>query len=250
MNHEEFLKDQLLKLLQKHFGEGIVMSELNFVIIPSDVDNEKARNSRDDLINKWILPTTTDIKLALNETVNVLSFGEALMPLWVRVKKQEEKVFLLNISRRFRKLRDIREYHKGNEFMPFIYDDHMSLAYSEETERNGLIRKLLWRFNLNETEKETFIKRPLTRVEINTFFIDHFKGYIYFPPDYNHRKPGEKGYNKLAIRRESENEFSLIDDIETSEQKSLKTFVNIEAAVEYYLDKEKNNIIDGIKIEG
>lgn len=140
MNNKIFFKEQLLRTLNNSLVEQIFLDNMTFVILPSDDDNEKPKNTWDEIINWWVLPTSTDVKLSLDQVVETLTSRQALLPLWIKVKQQSKDLILLNISRRFRRLKDIKEFHKDNENMPFIFDNSIEFEFTNEIQKIGLTR--------------------------------------------------------------------------------------------------------------
>lgn len=247
MNTTNFLKNQILQTLENNLGRQIKIDNLKFVILPSNADNEQIKNTWDEIMNWWVLPTKTEVKLTIDQIVEILTPKQGLFPLWIKLKSQNEELILLNISRRFRKIKDIKEFHKKNETMPCIFDNSLDLSFTDENVRSGLIRKLLWYFELDEEEKQIFEKIPLTFNDIKYFFDNHFKNYIYFPPDYNSRKPNTKSYRKWVIRKDVE--FSIIDNIGAINETTLLTTKDLNIILHYYFDKEMNYKIDNLIIK-
>lgn len=130
MDRTVFFKNQLLKTLDKNLPEQGKFENLKFVIIPSDAPREKPKTNWDEIINWWVLPSNTGIKLSLDQTIEVLGSRQGLMPLWIKLKLQHETLILLHISRRFRKLDDIKLFHQDNETMPFIFDQSLDLIFT------------------------------------------------------------------------------------------------------------------------
>ncbi|MDY3530322.1 hypothetical protein PG593_11130 [Riemerella anatipestifer] len=246
MENKVFFKEQLLSTLNNSLGGQVLSANMTFVILPSNADNEKPKNTWDEIINWWVLPTSTELKLSLDQVLETLTSRQGLLPLWIKVKHQSEDLIILNISRRFRKLKDIKEFHKDNQNMPFILDNSIEYEFTSEIQKIGLTRKLLWNFELTEQEKRFFEKAPLTFADIRQFAENHFDNYNYFPPDYNHRKPDTKRYSKLVIKKDTE--FSILENIGTTNEKSILTTTDIDKILDTYLNKEMNYRIDNLTI--
>lgn len=247
MDNKIFFKEQLLRTLNNSLVGQVFLKNMTFVILPSNADNEKPKNTWDEIINWWVLPTSTEVKLSLDQVLDTLTSRQGLLPLWIKVKLQSEDLILLNISRRFRRVKDIKEFHKDNENMPFVFDNTIDIEFTNEIHKIGLTRKLLWNFELTEPEKILFEKYPLTFSDIRQFAENHFKSYIYFPPDYNHRKTDTKRYSKLVIKKDTE--FSILENIGTTNEKNILTTTDIDKILDTYLDKEMNYRIDNLTIK-
>ncbi len=247
MDNEIFFKNQLFKTLDDNLVGQVFLEKMSFVILPCNVTIEVPKNTWDQIINWWVLPTSTEIKLSIDQVVETLISRQGLLPLWIKVKQQSDDLILLNISRRFRKLNDIKEFHKDNENLPFIFDNFINFEFTNEIQKIGLTRKLLWNFELTEQEKRFFEKYPLTFTDIRQFIENHFKSYRYFPPNYNHRKPDTKSYSKLVIKKDTE--FSIIENIDTTNEINILTTADIHETLDTYLDKEMNYQIDNITIK-
>jgi len=250
MNATSFLKDQLLKTLQDHSKYQSSTDAPLFVILPESPDGAKSIDNISDIINWWVLPGKTEIRLKIEQVVVALVSIHGVMPLWVRVKELENNIILLNISRRFRKLKDIRNHYNSSEYMPFIYDNALNLEFTDDLERWGLTKKLLWRFSLEKAERLVFEKNPLRFDEVSFFFEKHFCQYIFYPGDYNHRKPGDKGYSKLVIKRKGKSEYQILENIGTASEENKFESGDLTAVLKYYLEKEKNYLIDQLKVQG
>lgn len=247
MEDKNFFKNQLLQTLNDSLVGQVYLEKMTFVIILSDATNEVPKNTWDEIINWWVLPTSTEIKLSIDQVVETLTSRQGLLPLWIKVKQQNEDLILLNISRRFRKLKDIKEFHKDNENLPFIFDNSIDIEFTNDIQKIGLTRKLLWNFELTKQEKQFFEKYPLTFTDIRQFAENHFKSYIYFPPDYDHRKPDTKRYSKLVIKKDTE--FSILENIGTPNEKNILTTTDMDKVLDTYLDKEMNYQIDNLTIK-
>ena len=247
MDNKIFFKEQLLKTLNSNLVEQVFLENMTFVILPSNADNEKPKNTRDEIINWWVLPTNTEVKLSLDQVLNVITTRQGLIPLWIKVKLQSEDLILLKISRRFRKVKEIKEFHKDNENLPFVFDNTIDIEFSDEIYKIGLTRKLLWNFELTEPEKKLFERYPLTFSDIRHFAENHFKSYIYFPPNFNNREPDSKSYSKLVIKNDTK--FSIIENIGSTNEKYILTTTDLDKILDTYLNKEKNYQIDSLLIK-
>lgn len=246
MDNKIFFKEQLLKTLNNNLVGQVFLENLIFVIILSNSDNETPKNTWDEIINWWTLPTSTDVKLSLDQVIDTLTSRQGLSPLWIKVKQQSQELILLNISRRFRRVKDIKEFHQDNDNMPFIFDNSIEFEFTNQVQKIGLTRKLMWNFELAEQEKLFFKKYPLTFSDIRQFAHNHFKNYIYFPPDYNQRKPNTKRYSKLVIKKDKE--FTILENIDTTNENNILTTTDFDKILDTYLDKEMNYQIDNISI--
>lgn len=247
MDNKIFFKNQLLKTLNGNFENQVFLENMTFVILPSNATNEVPKNTWDEIINNWVLPKSTEIKLSIEQVVEALTSQQGHLPLWIKVKQLSENEILLNSSRRFRKVKDIKEFHKDTETMPFIFDNSIDYKFTNEIQKNGLTRKLLWNFELTEQEKRFFEKHPLTFTDIRQFAEDHFKSYIYFPPDYNQRKPYTKRYSKLVIKKDTG--YSLLENTGTINEKNILMTTDMDQILHTYLDKEMNYQIDNLTIK-
>jgi hypothetical protein len=126
MDNKIFFKNQLFKTLDDNLVGQVFFEKMSFVILPCNATIEVPKNTWDQIINWWVLPPSTEIKLSIDQVVETLTSRQGLLPLWIKVKQQSNDLILLNISRRFRKLKDIKEFHKDNENMPFIFDNFIN----------------------------------------------------------------------------------------------------------------------------
>lgn len=70
-------------------------------------------------MNFWVLPKNINKILNKSEAIDVLVTGTNEIPLWIGVKVKGNVLELI-ISKRFKKLKVINNWHKGSENAPFI----------------------------------------------------------------------------------------------------------------------------------
>ena len=248
MKHQDFFIDQIKSSIETIINREINLEEFSFVILPSNLRNEIPKSNLDEIIDMWIMPTKSEIRLTFTEVIETLTSREGYLPLWIKLLIVEQNIVLLNISNRFRKLKEIREHNSGNYIKKVETENAEDIVFTIEKERIALIRKLLWRFQLTEAEKEIFKNSELSIFEVELFFKNHFNKYTYFPPDYNHRHINNIDYSSLVIKK-NDSEYKIIECIGTeNEIIKFKSF-DLSDIVNYYLKSEKNYCIDGLEIK-
>ncbi len=111
----EYLRNQITRAIAQ---EGSPYS--TFRIDFDAAEKVAPKTNFDEIMSRWVLHKKL-MNLSLNEVCNLLITPHNEMPLWIKLQKnEEEKYYQLYISKRFRKLKVIKEWHNDNEFMPII----------------------------------------------------------------------------------------------------------------------------------
>ncbi|CAL2110084.1 conserved protein of unknown function [Tenacibaculum sp. 190130A14a] len=93
----------------------------DFVIDYDSNENTSLKTNTDDIMNYWLLPKIINVKMNLTDVCNSLVSAHNEMPLWIKLEvDRNEKLIRLLISKRFRKLKVIQEWHKNNDIPPII----------------------------------------------------------------------------------------------------------------------------------
>ena len=75
----------------------------------------------DEIMTYWALTKNLNRNLCLEEVCEFLVTAHNEIPLWIKLEKVEEQRFYkLFISKRFRKKKVIKEWHKDNDIQPII----------------------------------------------------------------------------------------------------------------------------------
>lgn len=118
---EEFLSIQILKAISKEHS-----NDLRFVIYLDDTKDEESKTNSDEIMIRWILPEKTGKPIDLKSVCSCLVTPNNEIPLWIKIKKNNEiEAYEIFISKRFRKISVIKEWHKNNEFMPVLLDERL-----------------------------------------------------------------------------------------------------------------------------
>ena len=115
-SNTEFLKKQLLlatSRLAENFTDYIIEFDPN--------EKEQPKTNFDEIMNFWVLPDKLGKRLNLEVVCDLLVTANNEMPLWIRIDKDFEKeAYLLFISKRFRKSKEINHWHQNNDLRPII----------------------------------------------------------------------------------------------------------------------------------
>ena len=112
----DFLKIQISKALS---DEKEIYSSFKIDFDP--MEKEDPKTNFDVMMVHWVLPKIINKKLDLDEICNSLVTAHNEIPLWIRLEKNvSQKYYQLYISKRFRKLKAIKEWHKNNEIQPIL----------------------------------------------------------------------------------------------------------------------------------
>ncbi len=119
-----FLKNQLTKFLSEIGIENFFTEnpdELEYIIEYDPEEKQEAKTNSDDIMKFWSLPERVGKRLSLNEVCDSLTTYKNELPLWIKLALTENsKVLKLLISKRFRKMPVIEEWHVSNEYKPIL----------------------------------------------------------------------------------------------------------------------------------
>ena len=76
----------------------------------------------DDMMRRWVLIKNENIPLNLYQICDLLVTFNNQIPLWIKVdiKQIKEKIVVFRIGQRFRRLYDVKAWHHGNDFFPYL----------------------------------------------------------------------------------------------------------------------------------
>jgi hypothetical protein len=246
VDSQEFFKQQLLQTLNNKSRSLGSLENISFVILPSNDPTETPKTTWDEIINWQVLPMCTEIRLSIDQVTDALASRQGLLPLWIRVWQQSHDLILLKISRRFRKMNVIRDYHREDVYLPFMLDKSASCEFTVETEKIGMTRKLLRTFQASHEERLFFEKYPLTFADIRYFADDYFKTFICFPLNLADSQTCDSKCKQLVIKRAAE--FFVIENIDTTNENSVMKSTDLDLVLDAYLTTALDYTIDGVKI--
>lgn len=82
-------------------------------------DTKELSSNIEQIMNFWVLPNNLNKELYKKQVIDLLVTGTNEIPLWIGVKVKE-KIIQLVISKRFKKLKVVKEWHKENNSIPFV----------------------------------------------------------------------------------------------------------------------------------
>ncbi len=119
-----FLKTQLTKFLSEIGIENFLTEdpdELEYIIEYDPEEKQESKTNSDDIMKFWSLPEKIGKRQSLNEICDNLTTYKNELPLWIKLAPTENSnVLKLLISKRFRKLQIIEEWHTSNEYKPIL----------------------------------------------------------------------------------------------------------------------------------
>lgn len=217
----------------------------SFIIIPTnDVENY---TSRDDIYRFWSTPRIIGIRIDYNLLVESLVKDEQnSIPLWVKITAKIDLPILLEISQRFRKVKEVIQRNSENNLAPFEIDNNSSIEYIIQNEREEAIRILFFTRSVDNGLLE-LIGDKIKYAEVEHFFKKHFENYRFYPPLYNHFKLEDMKYSRTVIEIDFKSKRYRI--FKNDDQKeTLYTNLNFDQALNYYLEYEQNWELNRIKI--
>ncbi|WP_405368882.1 hypothetical protein [Nonlabens sp. Asnod2-A12] len=124
--NSKFLKNQLEKFLSENEVENFIMEnfeEIEYIIKYDPTEKQESKTNSDDIMKLWSLPNVIGKQLNLNDVCERLVTYKNEIPLWIKIESTDDNnVLKLLISKRFRKIKIIDEWHKDNEYKPILID--------------------------------------------------------------------------------------------------------------------------------
>lgn len=104
---------------------NIDLSKYRFVIKIDQSDDKNLSSNIEEIINFWVLPRKVNQSLEYKEAIDLLVSGSNEIPLWIGVRIIDNLIQLI-ISKRFKKLEVIKDWHNSSRMYPFISSDELN----------------------------------------------------------------------------------------------------------------------------
>lgn len=242
---------QLKEIFINHFIAALSSLGVNdfkaaeYIIVPTD--EHERYTSRDEIYRLWVTPAFTGIRISFDSVIDFLvKEDKKVAPLRIKISKKENKPVFLEISQRFRKLRDIAQRKASNLIYPFEILEETELEFTKEIERIEAIRIVFFKRKYSSGLKE-LLNGEITYEEAIKNFENHFDHYKFYPPSYNQSKEGDESYSSLVINKDFEtDDFSLFINPNFEEEKYSK--LDFKKAIDIYINEELNHEIYGLQI--
>ena len=220
--------------------------EEKYIIVPTT--EEEKLTSMDERYKLWITPGISRIRLSYESLINSLvKEQKKVMPLWIKMHKEKDKPVVLQISHRYRKMRDVILRYRDLENAPFQIAEDSLFEFSELKERREAIRILFFTQKLS-LDLKNIIGDEIKFNEVKWNYKNHFEKYRFYPPSYKHTKEGEDTYSSIVIDKDAKTgTFSIFKN--PNMEAKVKSKVGIEKAIKYYLQEELNYKICGLEIK-
>jgi|GEM_PF-5322278 len=187
-------------------------------IITTNPEPEKW-TSMDNIYRMWTTPLFTGIRLNFDAVIeSLVNEKKKVAPIRIKIYKEDNsKPIVLEISQRFRKLRDLALRKRDNQTYPFEVIDESEYRYSETKERTEAVRILFFRREY-DNYIQSIIGNKISHREVIDFFNKHFKKYQYYPAIYNHATKDDDNRSSLVIQKTTEpDQFNLFQNTELKE---------------------------------
>ncbi|PQJ17014.1 MULTISPECIES: hypothetical protein [Nonlabens] len=119
-----FLKSQLTKFLTEIRVENYSIENFDsteYIVEFDPEEKQDPKTNSDDIMRLWSLPNIIGKQIKLNEVCDWLVTYKNEIPLWIKIRRTDQNnVLKLLISKRFRKMNIIEEWHQLNEYKPLI----------------------------------------------------------------------------------------------------------------------------------
>ena len=114
----QYLEQQLSRVMA---DQGKMNTRFMVEIDPDEQPQPKTNT--DEIMFHWVLPKKTGKIMELKEVCETLVAAQNEIPLWIKMHwDHEDKICLLRISKRFRKLGVVQEWHQDNDLCPIILE--------------------------------------------------------------------------------------------------------------------------------
>ncbi len=222
------------------------IDSISFIIVPT-IEEEHYTNW-DDIFRFWSTPSFKGIKLKLNDVIsNLVKEHKNTMPLWIKVTYRKDKPVVLEISQRFRRIKDIVDRNPNNLFAPFEVGNRYDIEQIVESERTEAIRILMYKRAIDERTKE-IIGDEIHISELEDNFKSHLDIYRFYPANPKHQNVGDDYYSKFVINQDYKSgNFSICDAANLEHEINSK--LSKKEAIEYYVKHMIKHEIFGIKIK-
>ncbi|WP_235299797.1 hypothetical protein [Portibacter marinus] len=241
---QEIFSDKFQNALKKL---GISNTEsVSYIIIPTS-EKENYTNW-DDIFRFWSTPTFKGIRLNYNDVVcNLYKEHKNTIPLWIKVSYKREMPIVLEISQRFRKLKDVIERNPENSLAPFELEGRIEIDQIVNTERSEAIRILMFKRELDKRTKD-ILGDEISLEELKENLKEHLNNYRFYPANRKHQKIGDINYSSLIINQEYKTGKFSICNAENLEEEIKSELIKIEA-IEFYIEHMIQDEFCGLKVK-
>lgn len=240
----EVFRNKLNRILNEIGVENV---ENNSFLIITTTDKENY-TTWDDYYRLWSTPTFKGIRLKFDDILDCLVKKEKnTIPLWIKVTYVYHKPVILEISQRFRKLKEVLERNPENTFAPFEITKRDDIDQIVNSERAEAIRILMHK-RLLDNRIRNLIGDQIDISELKENLISHLNNYRFYPPNPSHQKQEDLNYSELVINQDYQTgEFSICKAENLEEEIESKLTKNL--AIDLYLKRMITNEFCGIKIK-
>lgn len=240
----EIFRNQLNKILNE-IGVEDIGNNTFFIIPTTDKENY---TTWDDIYRFWSTPTFKGIRLKFDDVINSLVKTEKnTIPLWIKVTYVYQKPVILEISQRFRKLKEVLERNPENTFAPFEVTERNDIDRIVNSERAEAIRILMHK-RLLDNRTKIVVGDKIEVSELREVLSTLLNYYRFYPPNPSHQKQDDPNYSELVINQDYQTgEFSICRAENLEEE--IESNLTKSEAIDLYLDRMITNEFCGIKIE-
>jgi len=237
---EENFTDALKKIGIDNTGE------IEFIIIPTE-QNENY-TTWDDLLRLWSTPTFKGIRLNYSEVVAALvKEDKNIVPFWIKIYYKQDLPIILEISQRFRKIKEILERKPNNEIVLFEIGDDFEIGQIVQNERKEALRILVFT-GIAGNKIKSILGDEINLEEIKQILENHLKNYRFYPPRPNYQKQNEENYLSIVISQDYNTGRFSICEAENINYEIISDLTSTEA-IDYYIENQMKNNICGMKIK-
>lgn len=240
------------EIFEEHFRRILKESgieyfdDITFIVIPT-AKTEHYTNF-DDIFRLWVTPAFKGIQLSYKEVVdNLFKDVRNTMPLWIKLHYQHSLPIVLEVSQRYRKVKEVLDRNKDNKHPPFEIGLGINIEDIIQEERNEAIRILFFTRRSNN-RIINILALGVSINEISNFLSQHLNTYRFYPPLYNHQKKDDPNYSELAIDNDSVSGIFKVCYTDNLENIVLST-TDKTTAINYYIDRMIKEKFCGIDVK-
>jgi len=120
------LKENLVKFLTTR-GHENDLSKYAYIIQIDESDTKELSGYMEQVLNFKVLPKIINQEIQHSKMLDILVTPQNDIPLWIGVKVKEKEIHLI-ISKRFKKLKVVKQGHINNVTIPFVDRKNLKLT--------------------------------------------------------------------------------------------------------------------------
>ncbi len=225
------IEEKLKQVINKILPNTNNYEDVSFIFEFED-KQEKLDSGIDEMLNFWYLPNIYGRILKYYDVLEILN-GRNKFPLWIKVSLRFEKQVILQISKRFRGEKLIKDFHNNNELRPFVIVNS-SKDILEQTLERFFSKRELFDYEID------FLKQQRLNIEkIIDVLTNNFEKSRFYPNKFLIFSPIQASYKGVIIERMYDNSYQIHEQIENDSKELMmqpdRVFMTKENAITEYI---------------